>query len=107
MRLALALCLCGSLTACEVVDPGDDAGSSAGKVPGSPFSENICFQCSLRSCSGTANACLLDAVCAEWLRCVSACPTDNTGVSAEGDCLLPCGLPVSAGVLYACIQDFS
>lgn len=107
MRLILAITMCGLLAACEIVPPGDDAGAAAGKVPGAAFSTNVCFQCSLRSCSGMVSACNLDTVCAAWLKCVSACPTDKTGVSADADCLRPCGLPVSTQVLYGCIQDFS
>lgn len=113
MRLsahALACASCLLLSACEVVPPGDDAGtggSGGGKVPGVAFSENVCFRCSLRSCANAVNACNLDAVCSPWLRCVAACPTDQSGVAAEGSCLIPCGLPVWAEVLYQCIQDYS
>ena len=41
------------------------------------------------------------------LACVSACPTDDSGVAAEADCLRRCGLPISAEVLFNCIQDFA
>jgi hypothetical protein len=106
VRLTLAISLYAVLPACTVVPP-PDGGSGPGKVPGENFSENICFQCSLRGCSVSSNACLYDTMCLDWLRCVSACPTDSSGVSAEGECLSPCGLPVSAQVLYGCIQDYS
>jgi len=103
-RLVVVIAL---TAACEVVPPGDDAGSGPGKVPGDPFSRNVCFQCSLNACSVSARACNLDALCLAWLKCVAACPTDKTGVTVDFDCAQPCGLPVSAGVLAECIQNYS
>ena len=96
-----------ALSACTVVPPTNDAGAGPGKVPGEPFEDNLCFQCALRSCSGSVGACTQEATCSAWLACVSACPTDDSGVAAEGSCLRPCGLPLSAEVLFNCIQDFS
>lgn len=95
-----------ALAACEVVKPGDDAGG-LGKVPGDPFDKNICFNCTLRACAQSANACLMDAFCNTWINCVAKCPTDESGVAADGACIRRCGLPVSAEFLYLCIQDFS
>jgi hypothetical protein len=96
-----------ALCACTVVPPPSDPGTGSGKEPGEPFSENVCFQCALGRCSVNANACNQEATCSRWLACVSACPTDDSGVAAEGDCLRRCGLPVSAEVLFNCIQDFA
>jgi hypothetical protein len=96
-----------ALTACSVVPPPSRSDDGPGKQPGEPFAKNLCFQCALNSCSVPVNACRQDLPCARWLDCVSACPTDESGVAAEASCLRPCGLPVSAEVLFGCIQDFS
>jgi hypothetical protein len=104
MRLALA-CALLLLSSCEVVPPGDDAGSSGGKVPGAPFGQNSCFRCSLQACAQATNACALDTVCSGWLSCVSACTTAADGVSVASNCA--CGVPVSAQVLTSCVEDFS
>lgn len=95
------------LASCAVVKP-DATGAGPSKRPGDPFVQNICFQCTLRACKISANACLLETQCAGWLDCVAQCPTDQTGVAAEGTCLRECGgIPASAEVLFGCIQDFS
>jgi hypothetical protein len=96
-----------ALSACTVVTPTDPVDAGTGKEPGEPFEENVCFQCALGRCSIAANACTMEATCSRWLTCVSACPTDDSGVAAEGDCVRRCGLPLSAEVLFGCIQDFS
>jgi hypothetical protein len=89
------------------VPPGGDAGPAPNKEPGRPFSENICFQCSLRVCAISTNACLYERTCSDWLNCVAACPTDQSGVAADGPCLRKCGVPASAEVLFGCVQDYS
>jgi hypothetical protein len=101
--------------ACRVLALGlvgcsiEPANSSSGlnKTPGAPFLENVCFQCTLHACSIALNACARETGCTNWFDCISACPTDSSGVAAEGKCLRACGLPVSANVLFECIQDFS
>lgn len=104
MRPVLMLCLL-PLAACEIVEPGQDAG--LGKVPGDPFDRNICFNCTLRACAQSASACTMDLYCSPWLNCVAKCPTDESGVAADGACIRRCGLPVSAEFLFVCIQDYS
>jgi hypothetical protein len=111
-RSCLATGLTGALgslvlVSCTVVPPGKDTGSGASKEPGKPFIQNICFQCTLRACTISANACLREMQCAQWLDCVGTCPTDQTGVAADGDCLRKCGLPASAEVFFECVQDYS
>jgi hypothetical protein len=93
--------------ACTVVPPDANTGRAPAKDPGAPFGENVCFQCTLRACSISTNACLRETQCAHWLDCVAECPTDKSGVAADGPCLRACGLPVSAEVLAGCVQDYS
>lgn len=107
LRSAGALWYAAFCAACSTVTPGADAGPALNKDPGKPFRENVCFICALRACGGSVNACAQEATCAAWLNCVADCPTDDSGVAAEGDALRKCGLPVSAQVLYGCVEDFS
>jgi hypothetical protein len=99
----LALCLVQA--GCTMAPPDSSGGPS--NTPGDPFINNACFRCTLRACNIPLTACGHEPGCSTWFDCVAACPTDATGVSAEGKCLLNCGLPVSAEVLFGCIQDFS
>lgn len=105
MRPVLVLAAGLLLGSCEVVQPGEDAGGNAGKVPGGPFGQNSCFRCSLQACAQATNACSLETTCSQWLSCVSACVTAPDGVSVANSCA--CGIPVSAQVLASCIEDFS
>jgi hypothetical protein len=106
--LLTALAACASASPARDPDGGAiDGDGSAGKEPGEPFADNVCFQCALRNCSVPADACAQYATCAPWLACVSACPTNDTGVAAEASCVRRCGLPVAAEVLYICIQQFA
>lgn len=103
----VALFACALLSACSVVAPNSDPSAAASNEPGRPFSQNLCFHCSLRACTIPTRACTYDASCSNWLNCIAECPTDETGVAADGDCIRKCGLPASAEVLFGCVQDYS
>ena len=105
--LILSATLCLALQACSVIPPDADAGSGPNRTPGEPFLNNLCFQCTLRACNVSLRACAREAMCSRWFDCVALCPTDESGVAAEGECLQKCPVPVSASVLFDCIQEFS
>lgn len=108
LRATLLLVTALGVAGCSVVPPSDaDAGGGLNRTPGEPFIENICFQCTLRACNVALRACAREAGCSRWFDCVAACPTDDSGVAADGKCLQKCVVPVSAGVLFDCIQEFS
>jgi hypothetical protein len=95
------------LSGCSTVPPNANAGGGLNHTPGEPFVNNICFRCTLNACSIPLRSCAREPVCSRWFDCVAVCPTDESGVAAEASCLQKCGLPVSANVLFECIQDFA
>jgi len=105
---ALVLIAAGALlTGCSAVPPNANPGGGLNRTPGEPFINNICFRCALNACSIPLRSCAGEATCSHWFDCVAVCPTDDSGVAAEASCLRKCGLPVSANVLFECIQDFA
>jgi hypothetical protein len=107
VSLARFVALCAALASCTPVPPTDADAGGLNRTPGEPFVGNFCFQCTLRACNIALRACAQEATCSRWFDCVAVCPTDESGVAAEGACVQKCAVPVSAGVLFQCIQDFS
>jgi hypothetical protein len=106
VRPALAIGALGALLAgCSTVPPDANAGGGANRTPGEPFLDNVCFQCTWRACNIPLRACAQELGCSRWFDCVAVCPTDASGVAAEPGCVQKCGAPVSASVLYECIQE--